>query len=146
MPMTEQDFIPRHFIQMTNVVQPSADEPGEPVGAACPPVPEPSASASECPEDPEQPPTPRDPFVDNPQDSVEIELYAESWDSTLPGTSGELAQRVAQLERELTEKNERMAVLESTVDKFDDLKDDLTTAMAQGHRWARKCQEEMNQL
>ena len=52
-PMTEQDFIPRHFIQMTNVVQPSADEPGEPVGAACPPVPERSTSASECPEDPE---------------------------------------------------------------------------------------------
>ena len=52
-PITEQDFIPRHFIQMTNVVQPSAEEPGEPVGAACPPVPEPSTSASECPEDPE---------------------------------------------------------------------------------------------
>ena len=91
---------------MTNVVQPSAEEPGEPV-------------------DPEQPPTPREPFADNPEDSVEIELYAESWDPTLPGTSGKFAQRVAQLERELTEKNERVAVLENAVDKLDGFKDDF---------------------
>ena len=53
---------------------------------------------------------------------------------------------MAQLERELTEKNERMAVLESTVDKLDDLKDDLSTTVVQGDWWARKCQEETNQL
>ena len=147
--MTELDFIPKHFLPIELLpgtssdcqlaAEPSVDVPAEPVGAAYPvpessadvpaeqegavywPAPEPNTSL-------EKPPTPRDPFmIDND------ELYADAEYVEFP----EYCQ-VTQLQSELADKNERIAVLTQSVDQLDAQKTEL---LAEVEKWKTKLQQ-----
>ena len=115
------------------------DVPAEPVGAAYPvpesrvnvpaeqegaiylPAPEPNTSL-------EKPPTPRDPFMmDN------AEPYADAEYVEFP----EYCQ-VTQLQSELADKNERVAVLTQSVDQLDAQKTEL---LAEVKKWKTKLQQ-----
>ena len=110
--MTELDFIPKHFLPIELLpgtssdyqlaAEPSVDVPAEQEGAIYLPTPEPNTS-------PEKPPTPRDPFMmDN------AELYADAEYIEFP----EYCQ-VTQIQSELSDKNERVAVLTQSVDQLE---------------------------
>ena len=137
MNMTEQDFILSHFVEVNqDVAEPgtsdegasapdASDSPstGEP-SAAGPPEPEADASTLKCSMEqadpsPAQPPTPRDPFNEDPLAAPEdmVDLYAEHQDSDFPESNEELSQQVAKLKSEVAEKAKRVSMLEGTVDK-----------------------------
>ena len=129
--MTELDFIPKHFLPIELLpgtssdyqlaAEPSVDVPAEQEGAIYLPTPEPNTS-------PEKPPTPRDPFMmDN------AELYADAEYIEFP----EYCQ-VTQLQSELSDKNERVAVLTQSVDQLGAQKTEL---LAEVEKWKTKLQQ-----
>ena len=147
--MTELDFIPKHFLLIELLpgtssdyqlaAEPSVYVPAEPVGAAYS-VPESSADvpaeqegvvyllAPEPNTSPEKPPTPMDPFaIDND------EPYANAEYVEFP----EYCQ-VTQLQSELANKNERIAVLTQSVDQLDAQKTEL---LAEVEKWKTKLQQ-----